>query len=187
MEKRLHEFARTLPLNQDRCKRLELRPAEQRARRGIPRSWDKLKPSMRDVLCELCDGRQPWPLLLHGRAGRGKTCVGLLMADVVEFSLYWTVEELIGVAFDGTASVWHYAEHSPLVVIDELATRGVETDREYAAVKKMADLREHKPAIWISNLPPRDLQAKYDDRIMSRIGCGTVIELTGDDRRRANR
>lgn len=88
------------------------------------------------------------------------------------------------VAFEPEAAVWYYASQAPLVVVDELAVRATDTDREYAAVARMADLREHRPSLWISNHRPEVLREAYDARVYSRLTCGTVVALNGRDRRR---
>lgn len=185
MAEAMRVSATTTRSNPSGCKTLAVGPPSKRIRPETPRELSQLNPNLKHVLRDLCKGRRPWPLLLHGGAGRGKTCAALLLADRVNNSFYWTVDFLMGFAFDLQASIWHYSARADLVIVDELGTRVAEHDREYCAVKHIADLREHKPTIWISNLLPRELQTIYDDRILSRIGSGTVIELTGEDRRRA--
>ncbi len=150
----------------------------------IPRSRDELHPNLRRMLGDLLTNKRPWPLYLHGPAGRGKTCAALTVYDAVPNALYWTLDELMDSAYLRRSWVWYYSARAPLVVVDEIGMRSNDTDREYVALKAMADLREHKPAIWISNLSPDQLHTTYDDRIQSRLTCGTVVELTGPDRRR---
>jgi len=81
------------------------------------------------------------------------------------------------------AWVWQASREYALVVVDEVGTRLWDSDREYTAIKRMADLREHRPAVWISNLEPEAIAKTYDPRIYSRICCGTVVETTEADRR----
>lgn len=154
---------------------------------NIPRSLDAVSPGLLSVFGGLVHGRRKWPLYLHGRAGRGKTCAALAFGDNVPGALFWLLEELMGHVYESRSSLWYYARKAPLVIVDELGMRSGDSDREYTALKTMADIREHRPAIWISNLAPEQLLTKYDDRVSSRLTCGTVIELTGTDRRRESR
>ena len=55
--------------------------------------------------------------------------------------------------------------------------------RCFVAVKKFAELRDGQPAIYVSNVKPETLGTLYDDRIASRVLCGSWYELVGDDRR----
>ena len=129
-------------------------------------------------------GELPWPLLLWGSTGSGKTCAALLMVDAVPSSVYMTLDDLAAVAFDeAAAAIWSLGRESLLVAVDELGARQQDFDREYRALKRMADLREHRSAVWISNHSPARLREIYDDRIYSRLCCGTVVEVTGPDRR----
>jgi DNA replication protein DnaC len=150
---------------------------------NVPRCRDLLKPRLRATIGQLLRGQLPWPLLLWGDAGRGKTCAALLMVDAVPSSIYVTLDDLMVDAFERSASIWTVSREALLVVVDELGTRQADWDREYRALKRMADLRDHRPAVWISNHGPEDLQKIYDDRIHSRLCCGTVVELTGLDMR----
>jgi DNA replication protein DnaC len=152
----------------------------------IPRQRDALKPEVRRMLGDLLAGERLWPLFLHGDAGRGKTCAALTLYDAVPGALYWTLDELMEYAYTASAWVWFYSQRARLVIVDEIGGRSTETDREYVTLKHMADIREHRPVIWISNLTPAELGETYDDRIHSRLTSGTVVELTGPDRRRAS-
>ena len=64
--------------------------------------------------------------------------------------------------------------------------RGVAGELEYNAVRRFADSREQmadRRAIYISNVSADDIRKIYDDRVASRILCGTWFELSGEDRR----
>jgi DNA replication protein DnaC len=101
--------------------------------------------------------------------------------------LYATTEDLVTWMLHpyDERSRWWFIRDADVAVIDELGTRSRDSDVEYSAVKGAADAREHKPTIWISNHPPQQMRELYDDRIFSRICCGTWYELTGPDRRMA--
>jgi hypothetical protein len=55
-------------------------------------------------------------------------------------------------------------------------------------VKNFADARAINArgvAVYVSNVAPNELASMYDDRICSRLLCGTWFELKGPDRRLA--
>jgi len=144
-----------------------------------------MQPDLRRKIKGLVTGMLPWPLFLYGLAGRGKTCAALTLADRVPGAVFKTVEDLVQLVLRGNEGygLWQALKESPLVVIDELGLRSQQGDLEYVAVKRVADLREFRPAVWISNQTPQALIQVYDERIYSRICCGTCVELKGKDRR----
>jgi DNA replication protein DnaC len=125
-----------------------------------------------------------WPLYLHGPAGTGKTCAVLAFADRVPYSTYWTAEETVEWILGHAESMWRNAGGAPLLIVDELGVRSTSGDLQYQAVKRLADLRaQGRATIWVSNHVPEAIKKLYDDRIYSRICCGTWFELAGNDRR----
>ncbi len=46
----------------------------------------------------------------------------------------------------------------------------------HQAIQKLADIRERRRrvVVYVSNLPVEKLAALYDDRVASRLSCGTV-------------
>ena len=82
--------------------------------------------------------------------------------------------------------VWKEIEAAELAVLDELGARVQVTDFQYETLKQWLEVRQDTPHIVISNLGPDDLARKYDDRIVSRLCAGTVVDLSGlADRRQA--
>lgn len=82
--------------------------------------------------------------------------------------------------------IWADVETKELAVLDEFGTRGTVGDLHYNVVKRFADLREQHRfgvAVYVSNLSPKDIPGLYDGRIASRVSCGTVFCLKGEDRR----
>lgn len=76
---------------------------------------------------------------------------------------------------------------SVLGVCDEIGSRNTVSDAHYEILKKLIDLRESKPSVYISNLAPNRIAEVYDDRIASRLQGGTVIDMTNwPDRRIRN-
>lgn len=137
-------------------------------------------------------------MFVHGPAGTGKTCAALVLCDHVDGSIFWTEEQLCheiteammdrltnSLGYSITPQqIWRKTERSPLVVLDELGARSVVSDHRYAVIKTLLDRREAQPFVIVSNLPPADLPAAYDDRIASRALAGTIVRLGGVDRRR---
>lgn len=131
----------------------------------------------------LCQGNADWPLLLYGGVGTGKTCGALALCDYCDDTVYATADRLADGIWPDDQCLWRRLREAALVVIDELGTREKVNDRQYTAVKQAADARDMRPTIWISNLTPEQLVQAYDDRVVSRIARGTVLELEGDDQR----
>lgn len=147
----------------------------------------------------LTRGEKPWPLFLHGLAGLGKTCIGLLLLDYaggLYFSTSTLLEKLIqsqqgrlewhqggygGVIWP--EQFWNQIRRSPLVVLDELGARDKVSDHHFDSIKRLIDERESKPLVAISNLDLGRIGHLYDDRIASRLSSGTVVKLSGEDRR----
>ena len=144
-------------------------------------------PELRKLFHELVDGKKPWPLFLYGDTGRGKTRAALALCDLTE-SMYFVPSQLM--AAKPTDPVWRWAEERALVILDEMGatragTKGWEAFH-YDTVKRLLDLRDERPGrvgVYISNLSPAGLQKVYDDRICSRVLCGTTFQLEGKDQR----
>jgi hypothetical protein len=147
----------------------------------------------------LVSGKQPWPLVLHGPAGTGKTCACLCLLDCAG-GLYFTEATLcddLDRARNGRLE-WHHEgrggtkwpEHfwadvvrAPLVVLDEIALRDKVSDARYEATKRLIDERFGLPLVVVSNPAMREIAGLYDARVFSRLAAGVTIELSGKDRR----
>lgn len=164
-----------------------------------PREIGVADPKLLAAFRSLIRGQLPWPLYIHGEPGTGKTCAALALCDYLPASIYVTVYDLIDQVLSayrkGDGFNWRpfgpyrkVDEYNPavgssLVVLDEIGTREKVTDTQYDTVKKLLDIREHAPLILISNHPIPKIAEIYDSRIASRCEAGTVVELTGGDRR----
>src|SRR5688572_13095367 len=47
----------------------------------IPRSVEQIEPALKRTIGECLYGLSPWPLLIHGSCGAGKTCAALAACD----------------------------------------------------------------------------------------------------------
>ena len=139
-----------------------------------------------------------WPLLMVGNVGAGKTCAALALLDHVSGTTqYHTAADLTDRLRRATAKeleseqgylifpgdIWGLWRVAELVVLDELGSRETVSDWQYECVKRAIDEREGRPAVFISNLLIEGLVRVYDDRIASRLACGTVVKFDGPDRR----
>jgi DNA replication protein DnaC len=157
-----------------------------RAFKDIDRQISGIAGPLREKLRQLFGGVSPWPLYLFGDPGRGKTRAGLCCCDVAWSAMYATVEEICDWTMPTNANpaALRCLDENDLAIVDELGTRMKAGDLEYMAIKRIADARDGRPTIWISNLTPEKLEVQYDYRMASRLLCGTIFELTGPDRRK---
>lgn len=159
---------------------------------GIP---DVIRTAIRSTIT----GEAPWPLVMQGDIGTGKTCAALCLLDLAGGE-YYTVPGLCSILIQsqqgrlewsatgrgGTLwpeKFWAMVAASPLVVLDELGCRDKVTDAHYEAVKMMVDERSGKPFVVISNLTIEQVATVYDARVQSRLAAGTMIFVKGKDRR----
>lgn len=84
--------------------------------------------------------------------------------------------------------IWDRIERAAVMVLDEIGARPNVSDFHYEVVKRVLDIRTDRPAVCLANDRPDKPAAAviaqlYDDRVYSRMMCGTVMTLEGDDRR----
>lgn len=141
----------------------------------------------------------PWPLVLLGEAGSGKTCAALMMLNL------WGAGRTFYMTFDawcdrirfakcdqlasesgfsiGESAAWRDWETAEFAVLDDIGTREKATDHVYEVLKRSLDRREDgMPTVYTSNLKLQELSQLFDDRVASRLGAGTVVNVTGDQR-----
>ena|GEM_PF-1209435 len=172
-----------------------------RVRRGIYRDPNQIGSAVAAKLQDCAMGKSPWPLLLTGPAGTGKTCAALCLCDRVRTSVsfrdFGSICETVRQAKLG--ELYSHGTHadtllSPddwwsawgkfsLAVVDEIGARASITEHVYECMKRVLDERQGKPLVLISNLDLTGLARVYDDRVASRAGAGTVVRFAGADRR----
>ena len=179
------------PAREPGLRPLAMIPRNVRLLPEVPRQWSAVEKPLVDALRPAVTGSAPWPVLLGGAPGSGKTCAGLALCDIARTAFYLTVEELCGIVMDrgriDQAQLWERIATKDLVVLDELGCRSNVGDLEYSAVKRLLDIRETLHAcclVAISNVEPDHLVKLYDRRIHSRLTCGLVYRMQAGDRRR---
>lgn len=153
--------------------------------------------ALRKAIRATVAGEAPWPLVVSGPAGCGKTCAALCLLDHAG-GLYFTAaslaEKLIlaskGELYNhdshhtiSNAALWEEIATTTLVVLDEVGAREKVSDWHYECVKRVLDEREGRPLMVLTNLSLGAIDELYDDRVASRLAGGTVLILDGPDRR----
>jgi len=163
----------------------------------MARNINEISPTVADKLHLVFNGESPWPLLITGGVGAGKTCAALCMLDRVPKSRkYIPATDFVDRAMQSAKSElevggyrvsenqwWSDWGGYNITCMDEIGTRDKVSDWQYDVFKKAIEKRHGKPSIWISNLSLKQLAIVYDDRIASRLCEGTVLNIQGPDRR----
>jgi hypothetical protein len=90
------------------------------------------------------------------------------------------------VSWDGLKNNLCDVTRMPLFVIDDIGTAREASDFSRETLLEVLDCRcddPVRPLVVTGNLAPGQLATAYDDRVASRILCGTVYHLGGADRR----
>lgn len=137
-------------------------------------------------------------LLFYGRAGTGKTflinCVAKELIESSHSVIYLSAVQLFDLLADysfrrsNNTSVYSQISMSELLncdllIIDDLGTEMSNSFTESALFDCLNERLIHQKSTVIStNFSLRDLQAKYEERIFSRItGNYTLLKIFGDD------
>lgn len=160
----------------------------------MPRPLAWLPAEFKAAFVKLCRGEAPWPLLLFGAPGTGKTTCGLAACDYV-FPLYWQTSELIvhqrmidaklRQALYHQDDPWPAIGEADFAVLDEIGLRGPDQAFEYSVLMRFLEERNkrNRVAIYITNIHPNELAEAFDERIADRLTCGTLLELKGESKR----
>lgn len=141
----------------------------------------------------------PWPLVLLGEAGSGKTSACLLMlaawgrgrsfcmtfdawCDRIRFAKRGELASDSGFSI-GEPAAWRDWETADFAVLDDIGTREKASDHVYETLKRSLDRREDGlPTVYTSNLKLDEIVCLFDDRVASRLSAGTIVYLEGDQR-----
>ena len=163
----------------------------------IARDVEMVAEPVREAVRRCAAGDSPWPLVLVGPAGTGKTCAILSLLDrVCGQTRYWAEPEACaqlidaaagrlhgGGAYDITvAGWWQRWRDAAMAALDDIGGRTI-SDHRYETLKRCLDTRTGKPTVYATNMTLAQIDKLYDDRIASRLAGGTVVYVTGQDRR----
>jgi len=171
---------------------------------------------VRDIVVggERVNGKNPYPLLLWGPTGTGKSYVAALMHAHYEGVSCFVranrfVQDIVtcrssrgkvasqryqggdpqyrGTSYERTEKqIWNMVcRQDSLWVIDELMLDN-QTATGKEVIYTLLDLRQKKPTIITCNRDLAGIAKQFDDRVATRISCGTQIKVDGDDRRKLN-
>lgn len=132
-------------------------------------------------------GWRPWPLVLTGEAGSGKTCAALGFLDACG-GMYWVLRELCDevnierAQHHAPRETWATFGSRNLVVLDEVGLRDKPSDPECEVLHTALETRLDLPLIIISNRGLKELEQLYGDPVASRLMDGTLFRFEGDRR-----
>jgi chromosomal replication initiation ATPase DnaA len=191
-------------VSSDRLATIEPFPTRRlRYRVDLIRDKDRVPRPIRDAFTACRLGKSPWPLFLAGPVGSGKTRFVLLvcdwyggryitMTDLCEEYRKAKMGELREEArwTDTFISESRYREligAERVLIIDDIGQRLLSEHSRETLMMALTEREGPHPMILTSNLTLAELAspdgANYDDRLVSRIGAGTVVNFDGPDLR----
>ena len=171
---------------------------------GIDANWDQVTPRLREAISNAFhEGK--FPILLFGPQGRGKTfTMASVYRKVTPPAAWFAANRFVRLiqecrrAENGRTYALHptyghveeqlfamATEHTPLLLIDDIGLIRP-SESAFGIIYELVDRRRNRPAVFTSNLFPEEIHDVYDARIASRLSAGTVIHVTGKDRRIKN-
>ena len=150
----------------------------------------QVAPKLREVFGQLVTGKARWPLYLWGPVGTGKTRAALALTDFLAGrSEYYTMEKLCTAAMERDAWKRTLGDlcRADMVIVDDIGEREKVGDLYATTLKAVLDARDYRhnrAGIYTGNVSDLDLPRLLDDRLVSRLLCGTEFKLTGPDRRK---
>jgi len=162
---------------------------------NLKREMIEVPESLREVFRKLCREQLPWPLIINGPAGVGKTCAALCLVDYVPSGEFLTeaqlYEHLNARREDGgLQDLWRQITKAGLFVLDEFGSKTNPSAFQFESMLRFLEKRTALPTILTTNINSRDagdllgdISQTYDDRIASRLSAGTVFFLKGEDLR----
>lgn len=151
--------------------------------------------------CERYAAELPHPelpnLLIMGMPGLGKSFLGNAIAfaaisagvETTRLTAYRFVQDMLSDIREHTSHAKRYCA-VPLLVLDDLGSEpdvpNVSTEWLFAVVNER--VLQRRATVCITNLTLRELQARYGERVMSRLcdrATTTALQLTGENLRTA--
>lgn len=128
-----------------------------------------------------------FPIYIHGDTGTGKTSLAGLLYQNAESPVWRRCDDfLLSLATTRSDASFRVeqtkATHCSCLFLDDIGLR-TPTESMQQILFDLLEMRKSKPTVITSNHSPEDLALVYDDRITSRILAGTILMLSGCDRR----
>lgn len=146
------------------------------------RQADQVRQMLRAVQREAA-----WPLYIYGNPGSGKTCIAALIYEAFTRRPMWSRADDFLLEYvdrgDGRKALQAKVEGTPCLFLDDLGVRPP-TPPMLQAIFDVLEMRKGRPVVIMSNHDLRKLSEIYDERIVSRLSAGTVLEIRGQDRRK---
>lgn len=159
----------------------------------------EIRPPVREVIRLCVTGKEPWPLLLYGNAGSGKTCALLCVHDNypscittwVHLRQDYRALQTDGLVRQNQNGIWkvqpkefwgEIADH-PLLIIDDLEPKPDPNGTHAELLKGILDNRKGKATLLATNMTPSELERLYGDPVVSRLAAGTMHQMPNEDRR----
>ena len=128
-----------------------------------------------------------WPLYIYGNPGSGKTCIAALIYEAFTRRPMWSRADDFLLEYvdrgDGRKALQAKVDGTPCLFLDDLGVRPP-TPPMLQAIFDVLEMRKGRPVVIVSNHDLRKLSEIYDERIVSRLSAGTVLEIRGQDRRK---
>ena len=128
-----------------------------------------------------------WPLYIYGNPGSGKTCIAALIYERCTRRPMWSRADDFLLEYvdrgDHRKALQAKVRGTPCLFLDDLGVRPP-TPPMLQAIFDVLEMRKGRPVVIVSNHDLRKLSEIYDERIVSRLSAGTVLEIRGQDRRK---
>ena len=143
------------------------------------------------LLASICASGNPlprFPIYVSGDVGTGKTGLAAVMYRIASRPIWRRADSFLldlsmGRSDDTYRSELRKAADASLLVLDDLGIRKP-SEGMFHLLFDVLELRKTKPTIITSNKTIDELSDHYTDgRIYSRLAAGTVMQMTGKDRR----
>jgi len=146
------------------------------------RQADQVRQMLRAVQREAA-----WPLYIYGNPGSGKTCIAALIYEAFTRRPMWSRADDFLLEYvdrgEGRRALQSKVDGTPCLFLDDLGVRPP-TPPMLQAIFDVLEMRKGRPVVIVSNHDLRKLSELYDERIVSRLSAGTVLEIRGADRRK---
>ncbi len=141
-----------------------------------------------DTLFARSNPAPKFPIYLHGGVGLGKTGLAAVLFRIAKNPIWRRADTFLldlstGRRDDTYRAEIRKASEASLLVLDDLGVRNP-SEGMFPQLFDILELRKNVPTIITSNKSLDELGEIYTDgRIYSRIAAGTVMMMTGKDRR----